>query len=129
MKIPKKTEKVSEGITSLLSLGTSLAVGSTDDSLLVLDASLARTKKTKIPLGCVSLEANHEVLIANSFENVLHVFERDSLLPKITIEEKPSKLISGKLETRLFSDPSRCFYGRFGGPIKGLELLDWRALG
>lgn len=85
----RKTLKVCEGVTSLHCAGDSLYVGSVDDSIQMLDIDLTQKIRAKMPMGTISLKANHEVLAVNSFENTLRVFDRDSLVELATIEEKP----------------------------------------
>lgn len=118
MKAEKKVERICDGITSLFCSGESLLVGAVDDSLHLLDSNYQKIKKAKVPLGCVSLKANNDVVVVSGFDNNLRVFSKDFLEEKKVIEGKPCE--SWKVE---FSQSKPVFYtGGQNGALKAYSF-------
>ena len=59
MKLYKKREKVSTGVTSLATDGKILFVGSVDDSFKVLDSEFNTVKRLKVNLGTIDVKSKN----------------------------------------------------------------------
>ena len=63
MKLYKKREKISTGITSVATGGKQLFVGSVDDGLKVLDPEYNTVKRLKVNLGTIDAKCRNNSLL------------------------------------------------------------------
>ena len=59
MKLYKKREKISTGVTSIATGGKNLFVGSVDDSFKILDSEYNNLKRLKVNLGTIDAKSKN----------------------------------------------------------------------